>query len=32
MEKITYTFADGKTAEIEVTEAFKEEYLYFGCV
>ena len=26
MEKITYTFADGKTAEIEVTEAFKKEY------
>ena len=26
MEKITYTFADGKTAEIEVTEAFKKGY------
>lgn len=26
MEKITYTFADGKTAEIEVTEAFKNDY------
>lgn len=26
MEKITYTFSDGKTAEIEVTEAFKKEY------
>ena len=26
MEKITYTFADGKTVEIEVTEAFKKEY------
>ena len=26
MEKITYTFADGKTAEFEVTEAFKKEY------
>ncbi len=26
MEKITYTFADGKTVEIEVTEAFKIDY------
>ena len=26
IEKITYTFADGKTVEIEVTETFKKEY------
>ena len=26
MEKITYTFADGKTVEIEVAAAFKKEY------